>query len=60
MRPSDTFVGDYSLSFFRKGEVYHVPIRIRQLESGIKAKCYNINDQYSYLKSKMLTLTGIN
>jgi len=36
VRPSETFVGDYSLSFFRKGDVHHVPIRIRQMESGVK------------------------
>ena len=36
VRPSETFVGDYSLSFFRRGEVYHVPIKIRQVESGVK------------------------
>jgi len=36
VRPSETFVGDYSLSFWRKGDVHHVPIRIRQLESGVK------------------------
>jgi len=36
VRPSDTFVGDYSLSFFRKNDVHHVPIRIRQLENGVK------------------------
>jgi len=36
VRPSETFVGDYSLSFYRKGDVHHVPIRIRQMESGIK------------------------
>ena len=33
VRPSETFVGDYSLSFFRRGEVYHVPIKIRQVWS---------------------------
>jgi hypothetical protein len=26
-RPSETFVGDYSLSFWRRDEVHHVPIR---------------------------------
>ena len=36
VRPSDTFVGDYSLSFWRKEEVHHVPIRIRQVEHGRK------------------------
>jgi len=36
VRPSETFVGDYSLSFYRKGDVHHVPIRIRQMESGVK------------------------
>ena len=36
VRPSDTFVGDYSLSFWRKEEVHHVPIRIRQVENGKK------------------------
>ena len=36
VRPSDTFVGDYSLSFWRKEEVHHVPIRIRQVENGLK------------------------
>ena len=34
VRPSETFVGGYSLSFLRKGEVHHVPIRDRQLENG--------------------------
>ena len=36
VRPSDTFVGDYSLSFWRREEVHHVPIRIRQVENGVK------------------------
>jgi len=52
VRPSETFVGDYSLSFLRRGEVcyhhlhhhhqhhlpqvYHVPIKIRQVESGVR------------------------
>ena len=39
VRPSDTFVGDYSLSFWRKEEVHHVPIRIRQVDSGKKRFC---------------------
>lgn len=43
VRPSDTFVGDYSLSFWRKSEVHHVPIRIRQVEAGVK-KFYLIDN----------------
>ena len=35
-RTSETFVGDYSLSFWRRGEVHHVPIRVRQLDTGVK------------------------
>ena len=34
VRPSETFVGQYSLSFLRKGDVHHVPIKDRQLENG--------------------------
>ncbi|CAB4059466.1 PLCG1 [Lepeophtheirus salmonis] len=30
VRPSETFVGDYSLSFLRQGKVFHVPIKSRQ------------------------------
>jgi len=45
VRPSETFVGDYSLSFFRKGDVHHVPIRIKQMESGVK-RFYLIDQVY--------------
>jgi len=45
VRPSETFVGDYSLSFFRKGEVYHVPIKTRQLDAGVK-KFYLIDAMF--------------
>ena len=45
VRPSDTFVGDYSLSFLRKDEVHHVPIRIRQVENGVK-RFYLIDKVY--------------
>ena len=34
VRPSETFVGGYVISFLRKDEVHHVPIRDRQLENG--------------------------
>ena len=34
VRPSETFIGAYSLSFLRKGAVYHVPIKDRQQENG--------------------------
>lgn len=34
VRPSETFVGAYSLSFLRKSEVHHVPIKDRQLDNG--------------------------
>jgi len=36
VRPSETFIGDYSLSFCRQGDVHHVPIRVRQLDTGVK------------------------
>ena len=29
-----TFIGDYSLSFLRKGKVWHVPIKSRQHDNG--------------------------
>ena len=29
-----TFIGDYSLSFLRKGKVWHVPIKSRQRDNG--------------------------
>jgi len=45
VRPSETFVGDYSLSFQRRGEVHHVPIRLRQQESGV-TKYYLIDQVY--------------
>jgi len=45
VRPSETFVGDYSLSFWRRGEVHHVPIRVRQLETGVK-RYYMIDKVY--------------
>jgi len=45
VRPSETFVGDYSLSFHRKGEVYHVPIKLRQQETGL-TKYYLIDQVY--------------
>lgn len=47
VRPSETFVGAYSLSFLRKGDVHHVPIRDRQLENG--AVRYFLIDQVSFL-----------
>ncbi|TRY67123.1 hypothetical protein TCAL_13126 [Tigriopus californicus] len=34
VRKSQTFIGDYSLSFLRKGRVWHVPIKSRQQENG--------------------------
>ncbi|XP_023319680.1 1-phosphatidylinositol 4,5-bisphosphate phosphodiesterase gamma-1 isoform X2 [Eurytemora carolleeae] len=45
VRPSETFVGDYSLSFWRKNEVHHVPIRVRQLDTGVK-RYYMIDKVY--------------
>ena len=29
-----TFIGDYSLSFLRRGKVWHVPIKSRQHDNG--------------------------
>ena len=46
VRPSDTFVGDYSLSFWRKEEVHHVPIRIRQVENALQKRFYLIDQVY--------------
>ena len=45
VRPSETFVGGFSLSFLRKGEVYHVPIKDRQMENGT-VRYYLIQEQY--------------
>ena len=53
VRPSDTFVGDYSLSFWRKEEVHHVPIRIRQVENGVKR--FYLIDQ---VRSEIMIITG--
>jgi phosphatidylinositol phospholipase C gamma-1 len=43
VRPSETFVGGYSMSFLRKGEVHHVPIKDRQMENGLSR--YYLIDQ---------------
>ncbi len=34
VRKSQMFIGDYSLSFLRRGKVWHVHIRSRQQENG--------------------------
>ncbi len=34
VRASQTFIGDYSLSFLRKGKVWHVPIKSKQHGNG--------------------------
>ena len=51
VRPSETFVGAYSLSFLRKGEVYHVPIKDRQQENGRSTANYVITGLKLDLKS---------
>ncbi len=45
VRPSETFVGAYSLSFLRKGDVHHVNIKDRQLENG-NVRFYLIDQVY--------------
>ncbi|XP_054165065.1 1-phosphatidylinositol 4,5-bisphosphate phosphodiesterase gamma-1-like isoform X2 [Oppia nitens] len=45
VRDSDTFVGDYSLSFWRKGKVNHCRIKQKQEKRGIK---YHLIDSVTF------------